>query len=150
MNSKHHLLVATLFVATLAAASAPQWIAFDQKWPHDFIDAASITSPAANIVRFWERAGARPLAGSKAAYPQYALTEINCKQRTSRDIRWDVALEDHTVAGMEARAEFLTVLAEILAETPGARGPSVWESIEPNEHSYARRDFVCQLLEKAK
>jgi hypothetical protein len=29
MKSKHHLLVAPVFVATLAAASAPQWIAFD-------------------------------------------------------------------------------------------------------------------------
>jgi hypothetical protein len=147
MSSKRHLCVASLFVSTIAAASAPQWVAFDEKWPEDFIDAASITSPAPNVVRFWERAGARPPTGSKATYPQYTLTEINCKQRTTRDIRWDAALEDqNTVAGMEARAKFL----KVLAETPGARQPSAWESIEPNENSYARRDFVCQLLEKAK
>jgi hypothetical protein len=147
MSYKPYLLVASLFVATTAAASAPQWIAFDDKLPHDFIDAASITSPAPNIVRFWERAGTRPLAGSKEPYPQYTLAEINCKQRTSRDIRWDAALEDQsTVAGMEARAKFL----KVIARSAGAKTPSPWESIEPNEHSYARRDFVCQMIEKAK
>jgi hypothetical protein len=147
MSYKSYLLVASLFVATLTAASAPQWVAFDEKWPQDFIDAASITSPAANIVRFWERAGARPLPGSKTPYPQYTLTEIDCRQRTSRDIRWDAALEDqNTAAGLEARAKFL----KVIAETPSAHAPSPWESIEPNDHSYARRDFVCRLIDKAK
>ena len=145
MNYKVHLLVASLLVATLAVASAPQWVAFDEELPQDFIDAASITSPGANIVRFWERAGARPLPGSKTSYPQYTLTEINCKQRTSRDIRWDAALEDqNTAAGMEARAKFLKVIVETL----GAHAPSSWESIEPNDHSYARRDFVCRVLDE--
>jgi hypothetical protein len=56
-------------------------------------------------------------------------------------------LEDqNTAAGMDARAKFLRVLAD----TPGARALSAWESFEPNKHSYARRDFVCQLIEKPK
>jgi hypothetical protein len=84
------------------------------------------------------------------AAPEKALSRITVIEAVPAAASWNsraLALEDqNTVAGMEARAKFL----KVLAETPGARQPSAWESIEPNEHSYARRDFVCQLLEKAK
>jgi len=80
-------------------------------------------------------------------YPIYTLTEINCKQRTSRDLRMDVALEDqNTPAGIAARAKFF----QSVLNTPLVKYPSPWESIEPSSHSYARRDFVCNRGEAAK
>jgi hypothetical protein len=133
--------------APLALATGPQWVLFDPKMPQDFIDVTSITSPSADIVRFWERGGVRPARGSAEGYPQYTLSEINCKQRTHRELQWDAALEDQdTPAGMAARAKFLKSLGDVA----GTQEDPTWESIEPNEHSCARLDFVCHFGEKAK
>jgi hypothetical protein len=133
------LLAAAAYLSS-AYADAPQWIAFDRAWPEDFIDSLSISSPSSGIVRFWERAGSRPQEAGHGKYPQYTLIEINCAQRTRRDLRWDLGLEDPMVPeALAQRSKFLKAMAKFLKEYP-----TPWESIEPNAHSYALHDFVCR------
>jgi len=132
-------VVAASVIAHGAIAAEPTWQVFDTAYPEDFIDKTSITHPSKNIVRFWERAHAgRHVENGKVWFPSYTLTEINCAQRTSRDLKWDSALEDKSPEGLAARAEFMK------STLPFQKNyPSDWQSIEPNKHSYARLDFVC-------
>jgi hypothetical protein len=132
-----------LFVALgaqVAFAVEPLWQVFDSAFPQDFIDKLSITAPSKGIVRFWERGGqGRSEKDGKVTYPNYTLVEINCGLRTTRDIKWDYALEDQaTPEGMAARAKFQRSTQELQKNYPSA-----WESIEPTKHSYARLNFVC-------
>jgi len=72
------------------------------------------------------------------AYSMYTLVEINCQSRTIRHLHGDVAVEHQdTPEGIAAKAKFLQYLEfrDIW--------PLPWESIEPDKHSYARYDFVC-------
>jgi hypothetical protein len=135
------LLVAGWIISGPAYSEEPTWKIFDQDYPHDYIDTASITSPEKGIMRFWERAGDQlEVRNGKTIYPTYNLEEINCSLRTQRQLRWDMALEAQTTPeGMKARSKFLE-------ETVKLQGnyPSTWESFEPNKHNYARHDFVCK------
>lgn len=126
-----------------AYAEGPKWEIFDLNYPLDYIDVLSITNQEKDIVRFWERAGGMSEEKSKnKVYPQYTLEEINCRLRTQRTLRWDMALEDQkTSEGMEARAKFLESTSKLQNNYP-----SPWESLEPDKHSYARYDFVCKKL----
>ncbi|HEY2783045.1 MAG TPA: hypothetical protein VGI90_19875 [Steroidobacteraceae bacterium] len=136
------VLLAVLTMSPLALAQeAPSWVAFDAKYPGDFIDSKSIVSPSNGIVRFWERAGfAREVSSDgKIGYAQYTLVEMNCSLKQSRVIKWEYALEEHTAAAMAARAKFYKSMAGMKIDYPTA-----WESIEPVPHAYALHDFVCR------
>lgn len=142
MRARHWIvgLAAAVFVARSVLATEASWQVFDPAFPEDFIDKTSITHPAKDIVRFWERAHAgRYVDRGKVLFPNYTLTEINCAQRTSRALKWDSALEDQTPEGLAARAAFMNSTLPLQIKYP-----TEWESIEPNKHSYARFDFVCK------
>jgi len=137
-------LVCTLTISLNVYADGPDWVMFDPAYPKDFIDAKSITSPEKGIVRFWERAGNRKEKNKKGkiTFATYTLSETNCILKQYRDITCDMALEDqNTIEGAQARAEFLETTTKLQINPP-----TQWQSIEPNEHSYARYNFVCKGL----
>ncbi len=97
------------------------------------------------IVSFWERTGNRTekKRNGEITYAQYTLSEIDCRLKRQRDIRWDMALEDqNSVGGEKARATFLPSTAKFQEKLP-----TPWESIEPDRHNYAPYGFVCSGLQ---
>jgi hypothetical protein len=134
------VVICASILASGTLAANPSWQVFDAAYPQDFIDALSKTFQSKGIVRFWERAGAgRYVQDGNTKYPSYTLTEINCVKRIFRDLKWDYALEDQlTPEGIAARAKFMQSTLELQKGLPSA-----WDSIEPDKHSYARFNFVC-------
>ena len=144
------LCISFLVITVDVYAEGPKWVVFDPEYSQDYIDVNSITYPEKGIVRFWERAGEKHYEKGKVVYPQYSLIEMHCQLRTSRSLRWDMALEDqNTAQGVEARMKFIESMTKALGYDPTTpeREPTPWKSIEPNKHSYARYDFVCRGLQ---
>jgi len=128
----------------IVQAQEPNWIIFDPGYPNDFIDSNSITASEEGIVRFWERAGNRTekKQNGEITYAQYTLSEIDCRSKRHRDIRWDMALEDqNSTEGKKARATFLQSTANLQKKLP-----TPWENIEADKHSYALYGFACDGL----
>ena len=129
----------------IVPAQEPKWIIFDPGYPNDFIDSNSITASEEGIVSFWERTGNRTekKQNGEITYAQYTLSEIDCRSKRHRDIRWDMALEDQNSAGgKKARATFLQSTVKLQKKLP-----TPWENIETDKHSYALYGFVCDGLQ---
>lgn len=142
-------LASSMFITSSGHAQEPKWVIFDPDYPHDYIDVTSISYPKKSIARFWEKAGEKHEQKGKIIYPQYNLMEINCQERTSRSLRWNMALGDqNSIQGREARMKFIESWTKALGYDPTSpkREPTPWRSIDSNKHSYARFDFVCKGL----
>jgi hypothetical protein len=97
------------------------------------------------IISFCKRAGNRTekRQNGEITYAQYTLSEIDCRSKRQRYIRWNMALEDQNTGGGEkARATFLQSTAKLQKKLP-----TPWESIEPDRHKYARYVFICSGLQ---
>jgi len=139
------LLFLFLVITENIQAQGPKWVIFDPDYPNDFIDSNSITVSEDGIVSFWERAGnnIEKKQNGEITYAQYTLSEIDCRSKRYRDIRWDMALEDQNSVGAEkARATFLQSTAKLQKKLP-----TPWESMEADRHNYARYDSVCNGLQ---
>ena len=126
-------------------AQEPKWVIFDSAYPSDFIDVNSMKASGEGIISFWERTGNRTekKQNGEITYAQYTLSEIDCRSKRHRDIRWDMALEDqNSVGGEKARGTFLQSTVKLQKKLP-----TPWERIEADRHSYALYDFVCNGLQ---
>lgn len=120
-------------------ADGPNWVIFDHNTQTNYIDNNSITVIDNGIIRYWERIGDRVKEGEDRV-PTYTLFEINCTLKTFRIIQSNIALEDkNTAEGKEYRTKLSGLFSEL-----NKGYPSAWESIEPNEHGYARYNYICK------